>query len=216
MLGDLRSAKGYAHVGLLLLGALVVVAGVVTYNNFTKAKQASAISPSPAVSALSSAAKAANIQTTNGASGSITAAGSAAATVQPAPSASAAAVPSWYVAPPGSPGVHPVSPGPTPPSTKTYLVNVTFTEGPTTPVCRTNAPCTAPIANHPVRITSGSGTYTTVTTDGAGKFSVYLPLGHYMLALVPPVGVNQQQTWSFDETGQYSLTMTFTADTGIR
>jgi hypothetical protein len=110
-----------------------------------------------------------------------------------------------------------------PSSPKTYVVNGTFMRAPTSPVCAYNKPCSAPIADHtvvvstycyPVETSSCKSNFVArTTTNTQGQFSFNLPTGHYTLSLDPAVGV-AGQTWSFEEIGQ-PLQLILTAKSGI-
>jgi Carboxypeptidase regulatory-like domain len=91
---------------------------------------------------------------------------------------------------------------------------------PTTPVCRPEAPCSAPLPGRHVQIKRADGTVAvTVTTDQQGRFTVALAPGPYEVHVVLGQGLpGMRQTSSGAVTivaGQMA-SVTVTVDSGIR
>ena len=88
------------------------------------------------------------------------------------------------------------------------------TEGPTQPVCRTGAACTAPVANHTLDVEDARGNIVASTkTDGNGYYVVHIKPGDYVLVLVPKRGLGADPRV---KVGGGSNTFDVAVDTGIR
>jgi hypothetical protein len=91
---------------------------------------------------------------------------------------------------------------------------------PTTPVCREDQPCSAPLPNRQVQIKRADGTVAaTVTTDQQGRFTVALAPGTYTVHVVlgPGVpGVSQTSSGAVTIVAGQTASVTVTVDSGIR
>ena len=87
------------------------------------------------------------------------------------------------------------------------------TRGPTTPVCRVDAPCTAPYANATL-IFSRPGLARRVTTNAKGAYRIALAPGRWSLR-VNNAHFGAKPTTVWVPTGRYAK-LNVSVDTGIR
>ena len=98
----------------------------------------------------------------------------------------------------------------------TATVSGVVTEGPTAPVCQLGSPCTRPVAGHGVEALDAAGNVVaSATTDEAGKYTLHVQPGQYVLRLSPPVGISSGNTEELNaKPGQNTLDIT--VDSGLR
>ena len=90
------------------------------------------------------------------------------------------------------------------------------TRSPTTPVCRTDEPCSAPAPGVQLVFVRGDRQYT-VRTDARGRYRIALPPGVYTVRLRqrPALGRGLEPAKAVVPRGRFA-TKNFSLDTGIR
>lgn len=96
-------------------------------------------------------------------------------------------------------------------------VRGTVLRAPTCPVERIDSPCPpAPAPGATVTAVSGSVRVATAIADGAGRFSLHLAPGSYVLTASHAGGIPNSRASATVHVGARSVTVTLTLDSGIR
>ncbi|SRR5258708_1038943 len=104
----------------------------------------------------------------------------------------------------------------TPQSVVQVKLEGVVSEGPTSPVCAADVPCTRTVDGHIVEAVDARGNVVASTkTDGSGHYSLSLAPGQYTLVLVPKIGLGNITGNQVDvKTG--TNTFDLSVDTGLR
>ena len=88
--------------------------------------------------------------------------------------------------------------------------------GPVTPVCRAEAPCSAPVAGLPLVFLASGVEVARVKTDGAGRFALALPPGTYAVETTRRLVFGGPLPRSFRVVAGRVKQLRLVIDTGIR